>query len=1031
MKAVLITSSILILLIAALRPLLRGRIDPRVQYALWLAVALRLLVPVNLVDSAYSVLALVDRVGERSQLVENIGRATVPLPTMDYQEAYDQAIREYSQEQPVKTSFTDLEEVERRTQELMERDLTLAELAERCAKPVWLGGAAMMAAWFLLVNLRLRRQLKDAEYVEADCPLPVYVSGALPSPCLCGVARPVICVTPAALESPERLRHVLAHELTHYRHKDHWWARLRCLLLCVYWFDPLVWLAAALSRQDCELACDEGAIRRLGEEERIPYGRTLVDMIAAGRTPLLQTATTMTGGKRKVRERIKLIARKPKTVIAVALALAMIVGCAVGCTFTGAPEGGGKPLSSTVDSLQARLEDIPEELRADIVIRPYEQATGGDFLVHYWMNRDWTDLDGSGLGWLLGVRQMSQAEFDEYRATGGSEVFARSGDTYFAIAYATDVRYYTVEDAEPFRSAFDAIRDFAEKTVLETEGVEPYSPGLTKDTLQSRLETIPEELLGEVALFGKSTDYPEGTPLPEQHSVDLAFYLLDNPISPEEWEGWLLTVRQLDQVGFEDWLYSQNVGRDGVFARDSEHYYMVSWPTSVQYGDEDASRYAAASKAIWDYAKEQVLGTQGVEPYDPTKLRDREYLWEGKSYADVAYWPYKNVNGNTDIVVIYRMVQLARDGEGGVWIPERQQWIDTAVDPTPQHIKPDTGGLTVTQYAQQLQAEADAGRADWATNPIEALRHYEEESSGRTNLPLDSFTQDIDYIQSALEKLEPSPGQKAVQAAVDRLMAGSAIELSLAPAGTSRIYAYLTDPSEDYYISRLTDLATDFQWEEAPYSTSSEADSLRISSVDGTTSLFLSDGSYLMLVRQDGEEATCYKGLYRYWDQPDYLAYDSLRWWFDQVEVDKLRSTVRSVPDRGQSREEIAREWAEGYEGVYTKTAPGSRYACTSMEIIDVNTDGLSWLSEEELESWCRSRNFVFTARDFGKTWFAFSYRTVFVPVDQSTANGFWAGNTASYEEDGAPEGALTYSRVGVIWLTDEGWTCTGAGTGW
>jgi hypothetical protein len=225
-------------------------------------------------------------------------------------------------------------------------------------------------------------------------------------------------------------------------------------------------------------------------------------------------------------------------------------------------------------------------------------------------------------------------------------------------------------------------------------------------------------------------------------------------------------------------------------------------------------------------------------------------------------------------------------------------------------------------------------------------------------------------------------------------------------------------------------LASDFQWEEAPYSTASEADSLRISSPDGSASLFLSDGSYLMLVGQDGE-STCYKGLYRYQDDPDYLAYDHLRWWFDQVELDKLRSTLLSVPDRGQSREEIARAWAEGYEGVLTHTAPGSQYACTSMEVIDVNADELNWLSEEELESWCRSRNFVFTAQDFGKTWFAFSYRTVFVPVDQSTANGFFVGNTWYYEEDDALEGALTYSRTGVMFLTDEGWTCTGTGTGW
>jgi len=609
MKEVLITSSILIALIAALRPLLRGKIDPRVQYALWLAVALRLLIPVNLVDSAYSVLALVDRVGEQSRLVEDIGRTTIPVQS--YDSARLQVLEEYQRQGIEESTLTpgDLMDIEQKTVERMQGP-TLAELAEKSARPVWLGGAAMMAAWFLLVNLRLRRRLRDAEYVEVDCPLTVYVSDALPSPCLCGVVRPVICVTPAALESPERLRHVLAHELTHYRHRDHWWALLRCLLLCAYWFDPLIWWAAALSRQDCELACDEGAIRALGEGERLPYGRTLVDMIAAGRTPLLQTATTMTGGKRKARERIRLIARKPKTVVAVALALVLVMGCAVGCTFTGALEMSPSSSRPGLDTLQARLEAVPEDLQADVVVRPYEQAVEGDLLVHYWMNRDWTDLDGSGLGWLLGVRRLSQAELDEYRDNGGSEIFARSGETYFAIVYATDVRYYTVEDADPFHNAFNAIRDFAEKTVLETEGVEPYSPGLAKDTLQSRLEDIPEELRVEVALYQGDAPQPE-------HSVDLAFYLLANPTGPEDWESWLLTVRQLDQLGFEDWLYSVGAGHTNIFARDSEHYYAASWPTSVEYSDADAGRYAAASKAIWDYARQQVLETEGVEPYDP------------------------------------------------------------------------------------------------------------------------------------------------------------------------------------------------------------------------------------------------------------------------------------------------------------------------------------------------------------------------------------------------------------------------------
>ena len=66
-------------------------------------------------------------------------------------------------------------------------------------------------------------------------------------------------------------RHVLAHELTHYRHGDHLWSLLRCVAVTLHWYNPLVWLAAALSRRDAELACDEGTLHRLGEEERTAY----------------------------------------------------------------------------------------------------------------------------------------------------------------------------------------------------------------------------------------------------------------------------------------------------------------------------------------------------------------------------------------------------------------------------------------------------------------------------------------------------------------------------------------------------------------------------------------------------------------------------------------------------------------------------------------------------------------------------------------------------------------------------------------
>ena len=118
------------------------------------------------------------------------------------------------------------------------------------------------------------------------------------------------------------------------------------MCLAVYWFDPLVWIAAVVSRRDCELACDEGALKRLGETERIPYGQTLLRLIPVARRPEspMLSATTMTAGKKELKDRITRIAENRRTVglaLLAAVAAAALV-CAV--TFTGAKKG-SQPLT--------------------------------------------------------------------------------------------------------------------------------------------------------------------------------------------------------------------------------------------------------------------------------------------------------------------------------------------------------------------------------------------------------------------------------------------------------------------------------------------------------------------------------------------------------------------------------------------------------------------------------------------------------------------------------------------------------------
>lgn len=328
------SSCALILAVLLLRRLLRGRIGPGLQYALWLLVLARLLLPVSFGAARVSVQNLVRDADERaaSRVVTYVNQtAPDPVPSEPAPAQSATAQPQYTQSAAAPQPQPEAQLTE------TARPVMLSDIL-RCA---WYAGMSAMALWLIATNLAFRARLaKRARRIEyPGCKLPLYITEAVETPCLFGVLRPAIYLTPEAASEPETLAHSVEHELTHYRHGDHIWALLRCLCLVLHWYNPLVWLAAALSRRDAELACDEATIRRLGEAERAAYGRTLIRISCERRATLLRTATTMNCGKRGLRERIALIAKRPKTA-AYALVILILAAVAVtGCTFTGAQAG--------------------------------------------------------------------------------------------------------------------------------------------------------------------------------------------------------------------------------------------------------------------------------------------------------------------------------------------------------------------------------------------------------------------------------------------------------------------------------------------------------------------------------------------------------------------------------------------------------------------------------------------------------------------------------------------------------------------
>ncbi len=324
----IVSSSALVAVVILLRALLKGKISLRLQYALWGLALLRLLVPVSFGNTSISV-----------QNALPVEAKTVPQTVVIRSEAVlltEQG--NYSYSLPAQW-----EQYETRRQELKQAGESVhggihSEVIDglpQILTGIWLLGMAAAALCLFGSNLRFALRLgKTRKLLRRDA-LPVYLTEETDTPCLFGLFRPAVYVTPEAAEEEGRLRHVIEHELTHYRHGDHLWSLLRGICLVLHWFNPLVWWAAILSRRDCELACDEATIRRLGEGERAAYGRTLIYMTCQKRPAMLVTATTMTGSKGSIRERIALIVKKPRTAVITLVAVLLAAAVAVGCTFTG------------------------------------------------------------------------------------------------------------------------------------------------------------------------------------------------------------------------------------------------------------------------------------------------------------------------------------------------------------------------------------------------------------------------------------------------------------------------------------------------------------------------------------------------------------------------------------------------------------------------------------------------------------------------------------------------------------------------
>ncbi|MBE6641628.1 MAG: M56 family metallopeptidase [Ruminococcaceae bacterium] len=229
---------------------------------------------------------------------------------------------------------------------------------------LWIAGAAVMIIYGAASCISLWRKLREAVRLEDN----IYVCDRISAPFVFGFFKPRVYL-PTQLE--KGAEYVILHEKTHIKRLDHIFKPIAYLLLCVYWFNPLVWVAFYLYSRDTELACDDAVISTLDADGRKSYGRALVDCSTKTR---LRPVCPLAFGETDVENRVKKVLKykKPSIIITcIALVLLLLVGVYfLTDKPAGAPreieaggklEGGGRYFYATVQSTVGRLEIIPFE----------------------------------------------------------------------------------------------------------------------------------------------------------------------------------------------------------------------------------------------------------------------------------------------------------------------------------------------------------------------------------------------------------------------------------------------------------------------------------------------------------------------------------------------------------------------------------------------------------------------------------------------------------------------------------------------
>lgn len=271
-----ITASFVVLAVMLLRFLVK-KTPKNLSILLWLFVAFRLICPFSF-ESLFSL----------------VPRAVVQTPNWD-----------------TATAVT--------VTESADRAVTLTDILPF----IWIGGFALMLLYSLISYLVVRSKTVESVHLKEN----IWVCDKIPTAFVLGFLRPKIYVNSAIAE--DDMEYVIAHEKTHIKKFDHLIKPFAFLLLSIYWFNPVMWIAYIHFSRDIEYACDEWVVMKLGYEIKTSYSTALLNSSSAGRfISACPLAFGSSGVKKRIRKILKL--KKPRIFL---MLLVAVISCLFSVAF--------------------------------------------------------------------------------------------------------------------------------------------------------------------------------------------------------------------------------------------------------------------------------------------------------------------------------------------------------------------------------------------------------------------------------------------------------------------------------------------------------------------------------------------------------------------------------------------------------------------------------------------------------------------------------------------------------------------------